>query len=44
MYELSYWNLVNIVFISFTLLVKFRINIYLSWTVHKVILGERPPP
>ena len=31
------------VFISFTLLVKSRVNIYLSWTVYMVILGENPP-
>ena len=44
MYQLSFWNLVNImIFISFTLLIKLRVNIYMSWTVYKVILGENLP-
>ena len=25
------------------LIIKPRVNIYLSWTVYKVILGENPP-
>ena len=43
MYQLSYWNLVNIMFLSDLLIIKPKVNTYLSWTVYEVILGENPP-